>query len=143
MGAKLQLVKPTEGPRAAIIDEYGELKRQEAAFQPTADRLKYLRSVIAGWIPDTHPAEEGIEFHGLRYEVHATARANERRVANLAKILKFLGREKFFSVCRVAVGALEEALGKAAAAPWFVSERTGPRTISAVAKASPAARKAA
>jgi hypothetical protein len=137
--AKLQLVKltDTQTQREAICDEFGELKRKEAEFSPTATRLKILRDVIAGWVPIDHPADEGSSFCGKLYTVNVSMRQNERTPSSMAKLLAFLGPKKFFALCKVGIGALEDLLGKAVAATWLSEDRTGSRHVTAVAKARP------
>jgi hypothetical protein len=136
---KLQLVKPTDTQtqREAICDEFGELKRKEAEFAPTATRLKTVRDIIATWIPKDHPADLGSSFSGNLYTVNVSMRQNERTPSSMTKLLNFLGPKKFLSLCKIGVGALEDLLGKAIAATWLSEDRTGPRNITAVAKARP------
>lgn len=118
--------------RAAVVDEYGELKRKEAAFQPTVARLRVLRSFIEGWIPPDHPADQPLSFSGKLYDVNCTMRRQERRVSRLSALMRAIGRSRFFRVITVGVGVLEAEIGEEQAATWFDQKRTGPREISAV-----------
>lgn len=136
---KLQLVmSPTTPSRESILDEYGELSRQVAAFDPIKKRHEKLRTQILTWYPDL-PDEESKALSGDLYDVTITPRETQRRIINMSRVYRGLGRDKFFKVCKVTIEALEEAFGKIGAAAHLVSQQTGPRHVVAVAKASPAA----
>jgi hypothetical protein len=144
--SKLQLVKPEDAAlaqRHAIIDEFAELKRKEAAFNLVAPRLKLLRKTIEGWIPTGYPTDQPLSFSSPTNTVLCSMAENERYVKQPSRLLKFLGAAKFWALCSVGIGALEELMGKGDAAKWLTQDRTGPRKITAVANASPAAKEAA
>lgn len=147
MAAKLQLVKAeSASPDPAMLDEFGELKRQEAAFAKSKSRLEILRKNIAGCVPPNHPADQPVTFSGRLYDVNVSTQQNQRRVKSYPRLFKLLGWKRFSSVLAKLSGwvtALEAELGEEQAAAHFTEERTGPRTITAVAKASPAAPEAA
>jgi hypothetical protein len=138
---KLILVPPTETQkyRASLCDDFGELKRlddaNKLAHAPTAARLKLITEIIQSWVPSELAGDQDASFEGSFFTVTASIRTNETKVTSMAKLFKFLSATKFFLVCKIGVGALEENIGKAMAASWLVKDRTGYRTITAVAKA--------
>lgn len=142
MGAssKLRIASSADAGQAqrhAVIDEYGELKRKEAAFQPTAQRLKLLRETIAGWIPDSHPADQPLSFSSKLFTVNCSPCQVQRVVSDKRGLFRKLGTMKFIELVSIGVTALENALGEDVATSWLERKRIGPRSISAVANASP------
>lgn len=129
-----------------MIDEFGELKRREAEFGPVAARLRLLRETIASWLPEDHPGDQPATFQGSLYTVNLSIAQQQRKVTSFPRLFKVLGRTRFFGLLGKLQGwvsVLEGELGKEKAEFWLVQERTGSRTITAVAKASPAEPEAA
>lgn len=121
--------------RIQKIDEYGELKRQEALFKPASDRLKQLREEINGWYAN-EPADKPVTVHGRLYILTLTPRENERSIVSMAKLFTAAGRTTFLRLCRFPLTAFDQLK---LPAELVTTARTGPRTISAVPKSPMAA----
>jgi hypothetical protein len=124
----------TKQEQALLIDEYGELDRQIAAFASVPKRHKVLKDIIAGWF-DASPEEEH-EAHGRLYTVRISARAREHtflvdpknwRKSGMFRLYRFLGMERFFSTCKFPVSEVKALTPDPVA---FLEEtRTGTRTV--------------
>lgn len=122
-------------PKAAIVDEYGELDRQVQEFEPKRKRHEALKSQIKSWYDD-HPAEAEATAEGRLFRVQISARENESVIAK-ARAYKELGKERFLKVCSLTIKALKEALGEAGASALITKAPTGSRKLKVVAKAAP------
>lgn len=82
--------------RASIIDEFGELSRQIAVWQPVIRRRDELRRIIENWYALGDPQLGGIEY-GNVYQVVIGPRA-EHRIIDCRLLFEQLGDE-FFDNC--------------------------------------------
>jgi hypothetical protein len=137
--SKLQLVPPSDrNSKEAVIDEFGQLDREVAAFKPTLDRHKLLKEKILSWFPEL-PGDQAASVSGLLYDANISPRENERRILDMASVYKNVGKARFLEICKLTLKALEGTMGVEQAAAFFVSERTGPRKVTAIPKAPPRA----
>lgn len=123
--------------RAALVDEFGELSRQVAEFAPTQRRLEQLRVIIAGWYADADAAKEW-RVDGQVWALHVGMRERRRRITDMQRLYKVLGRDTFLRLASIAMDKLELQLSEEHLAGLVVAERTGPRRIAAVLRAPPA-----
>jgi hypothetical protein len=120
--------------RRGAVDEYGELCRQVAAFKPVLDRQKALEREIASWYDEQAP-EEAYEVEGTVYTVQISARKRERRITDLPALFKHLGKLEFVRWCTFPLSAIDKLIDKDLQSEFLTEERTGSRTVKAVAKA--------
>lgn len=124
--------KPTAAQMTAVIDEFGELSRKAALFKPTADRLEALKEEIRSWYAD-QPGDFTTQVSGQLYDVQVGPRRNERKVSNMAKLFRLVGRAAFLARCSFPLKSIDELFaGKPT--PFLVEDRTGNRDIKAVAR---------
>lgn len=71
--APITAKRPGRADRAAIVDEYGELRRKLALAKPDADRARELGEEIASWF-DGKPGDQEFEVEGRRYIGQVSAR---------------------------------------------------------------------
>ncbi len=144
MSTKARLVeaKAEDVSRAAIVDEYGELDRKIQEFKPTTKRYEELKKTIQGWYADL-PAEQSSVAEGKLYTVQVGARENRRKITNMLKVYRLIGMQKFLELCSISLEAIEKVIAPSRLEGIISSERTGPRTLRPVAKASPAVAQAA
>ena len=119
--------------KADVVDEYGELDRLIQAHKVIADRHELLKKTIKSWFDD-HPADQPAVANGRQYTLQISARQVERTLAP-ARVWKLVGRDKFLSICQIAIGKLEELVGKGEVAKLAVEAQTGSRRIKAIAAA--------
>jgi hypothetical protein len=122
--------------QSALIDEFGELDRQVQAFQPIVSRHEELKKIIKSWYDDW-PAEQAAIASGKLYTLQISPRENQRSIVSIAKVAKLLGAKVFQAMATVPIKALEDRLGKVAAAKLLCESRTGSRRIKTVANAAP------
>lgn len=123
--------------QAKVIDEYGELDRQVREFAPIAAKHESLKKIIKAWCEEM-PADEGAMLEGRQYKILVGARERERKFKSLSKVFKACGTlKRFLSVCTVAIGALEELIGKSQVESLVETTSTGTRRLRPIAKASP------
>jgi hypothetical protein len=127
--------------RSAIIDEYGELDRRIAEFKPICDRAAALKKEIVSWF-ERESADQSFVAEGLRYTVQISPKAVERRIVDMAKLFLRIGKAKFLELCRFPLAAIDQHIPAENHSEFLLSERSGNRSVKAVAKAS-AIRKAA
>jgi hypothetical protein len=130
-------VAPEAISNADLIDEFGELDRQVQQFKPQAERHEFLKKLIRSWFDDEPAAQTAIAT-GNVYEIQLTAKLKERTWTDIFKLYRALGREKFLSVCEVALGKAEELLGKPKVATLVSEALTGSRRLKPVLR-TPAA----
>ena len=117
-----------------IYDEFGELDRQIQAFKPVLDRYEKLKAQIKAEAEE-YPADQDFTLVGKLYDLQISAKANERKIRSVRAVYKALGSLKaFYEVVTVALGKLEERLGKEKVAELVEESRTGSRRIKAVAR---------
>lgn len=121
----------------AIVDEFGEIDRLVKAFAPTLRRHEELKKQIQSLAADK-PAEVDVSLDGRLYQVQISARKLERKIVDVPRVFVMLGKKRFLELCSMTLKALESAITPDRFAEIVVEDRTGSRTITAVAKASPA-----
>lgn len=117
----------------AQIDEFGELQRRVAEFQPTAKRSKELAEQIESWCTD-EPAGLSLVLEGERYTAQISAQKLESEVVDLPKLLKKIGPNRFLLLVKGLVTKARSVLTPEEAKIFVAEERTGSRTVKAVAK---------
>jgi hypothetical protein len=130
-----------------LIDKLGELRRKEAEFKPTADELKDVEKQLALAV-DAVPGDQSPSFPGNEYTLVVGLRDNRRTITRKWKaftILKrILGMKPLIELLTI---PLKEAIDKHVPMVehhlFLVSKRTGPRELTAVAKARTIPAKAA
>lgn len=120
--------------RAAIVDEYGELKRQIAEQKPVVDRAKLLENTIQSWFADA-PADQTFIVSGARYEAQVGMRSKKRRIFDTLKLFAILGKAKFFEWCTVPLEVIDRIVPEGLHSSFLTEERTGSRSVKPVAKA--------
>lgn len=128
--------------RAAVIDRYGELKRRAAEFKPTSDEAAKLGKEIASWYDD-EPADEAFVAAGNSYTVQIGQKAIERRITDMPRVLTIVGKSRFMQLCGFPLAAVDQHIAATQIPDVLSSERSGDRTVKAVAKVTPINRKAA
>lgn len=128
--------------RVAIIDRFGELKRRVAEFKPTSDEAAKLEKEIASWYED-EPADEAFVAAGNSYTVQIGPKALERRITDMPRVLTIVGKSRFLEICRFPLAAVDQHIPATQVPDVLSSERSGNRTVKAVAKVTPINRKAA
>jgi hypothetical protein len=125
----------------ALVDNYGEVDQRLELIESDrkillAQKKKLSEPLLAAYAE--LPADETAIAEGERYRVTIGAKENRRRITDLGKIFKIFGRDRFLELCDIALKKLEEGLAelkKSHLLPTLVvQERTGPRTLSAIAK---------
>lgn len=114
--------------RAARVDEFGELDRQITAMRPRVARLAVLRAEIQSWYAESDAAGT-FAVAGELYDVQIGAKA-QQRTPMMQKLYRFLGKVKFLENCTFPVSTAD----KLDASAFFQTERSGPRTVTAVAR---------
>jgi hypothetical protein len=124
-----------------MVDEYGELDRRIQLLAPDMARHDVLKRAIKSWF-DGLPADADGFVEGTIYRLHLSARERERRIRSLRELIAAIGLDKFLEIANVAIGPVEDLLGKTRTARLISEARTGSRRIKAVPK-RPASPKAA
>jgi hypothetical protein len=124
---------PDKAQAVKIIDEFGELTRQIATWQPRIDRVAELRKIIEGWFAND-VADESFTLDGKLYCVVLSARAKRRTIVGMTKLYKALGQKTFLEYCSFPLTILDELLRRLNldSAGIVNEERSGPRTVKAV-----------
>ncbi len=106
--------KPTAQERAkeqkrriAVIDELGDL---QIKLKPMQAREKVLLADVQSWCEE-YPAAAPVMFDGLKFTAAVSAKANTRKIGSMLKLFTIWGREKFLSLCKVSLEAIEKDLG--------------------------------
>jgi hypothetical protein len=120
--------------RPRVVDEFGELSRQIAAFKPVIDRHKVLEREIASWYDSDNPAE-AYEIEGSVYTAQVSARKRERRIVDMGKLFRHLGKLDFIRWCTFPLSAIDKLIASDLQSEFLTEERTGSRSVKAVAKA--------
>jgi hypothetical protein len=107
-----------------------------AAAAPAAKRYKELTKIITLRYAN-HPAGETATAEGFIYRILISEKREERKFGLAARIRIFalLGKKRALELFTVTLTAAEEApeVGKALVATMVTTERTGYRTLQAVA----------
>jgi hypothetical protein len=120
------------------IDELGALDAELAHVAPKIKRQKDLREIIREHYA-LAPANMPATASGKLYTVIVGEKGFERSVLSMPKLFKRLTPSVFFRNCKVTLGVLDVLLTKAEIAAFVVSEQTGYRPITTVAKAAASA----
>ena len=129
----VEVTVKSDQDQRALIDEYGELDRRMQLRAMDHARYETLKKAIKGWF-DTAPADADGTVEGDVYLLHLSARERERRVRDMRELVDVIGLDKVLELASVAIGALENLIGKARVAQLTVDARTGSRRIKAIAK---------
>lgn len=132
--------------RAAIIDELGEVERKfrlwSPGVNPHAARLAELRATVLGWYAGQPPGAEFVE-EGKAYRLQVKPCQYRRDMTVGAQKTAFTAMDKKgidpFLVFKSTQENIQKLLGEAFLEEIAPKKRTGPRTMSLVAKAGPAA----
>jgi len=116
-----------------MIDEYGELDRRMKLYAMDVQRYDTLKHAIKSWF-DQAPADADGTCEGNTYLLHLSARERERRIRDMHELVEVIGIDKFLEIASVAIGVLENLLGKDRVRPLIAEARTGSRRIKAIAK---------
>lgn len=120
---------PDKAQAAKIIDDFGELSRQIATWQPNIDRASELRKIIEGWfIHDV--ADESFTMDGKLYTVVLSPRAKKRTIVGMNKLYKLLGVKTFLEWCSFPLGVLDNL--HVDPTGIVAEERSGARSVKAV-----------
>ena len=131
--ATAEVAVPADRAQRQMADEYGELDRKMQLMSPDVARYDTLKRAIKGWFDRLPPEVDGI-VEGRVYRLHLSARERERRVRSMRDLVEVIGLDKFLELASVAIGPLEDLLGKTRAAALITEARTGSRRIKAVPK---------
>ena len=126
--------------RAALIDRYGELKRQIDEFKPTVEEAKKLEAEIASWYED-HPAEDAAIAEGAAYTVQVSPREFKREIYDKGKALHLVrkacgGITALLELLTLPLKVIDQYVPEQKQKLFLVKERTGPRTVKPVRKAA-------
>ena len=131
---------PDRAQAAKIIDEFGELTRQIATWQPKIDRASELRKIIERWF-ESDAGDESFTLDGKLYTVVLSARAKKRTIVGMQKLYKLLGVKTFIEWCTFPLAALDNL--HVDPTGIVTEERSGNRTVKAVLKEAAAGSKVA
>lgn len=131
----IPIAPPTD--RAKIIDEYGELDRKVQEFEPLRKQHEKLKSVIKYWYVDAAPEATPIA-QGKLYEIQVGACERARTWKSIPAVVRAVGGiQAFYGICSVAIGAVENIIGKSKTAALLAETQSGSRRIKAVPKSVP------
>lgn len=119
-------------PRAAIVDEIGDLESLLAPLKPKQARLDALRTELRASYDDA-PGAEAFRADGTRYFVMVGERGDQT-VVDTAKLYKRIGWKAFLVLANVTVKALWALPKEVQAECKSTSENTGPRPLKVLAK---------
>lgn len=131
--ATAEVAVPVDRAQRQMVDEYGELDRRMQLTAPDVARYDVLKRAIKSWF-DVMPADADGVLEGRVYRLHLSARERERRVRSMRDLVEVIGLDKLLELANVAIGPLEDLLGKTRAAALITEARTGSRRIKAVPK---------
>lgn len=142
--------KSLEANRRAVVDEFGEVYRQERLWTPsvnphTARRVE-LAALISDWYADS-PADSPDTIEGKQYRLEVKPCQFERVLtpetqAAAFKRMRLLELDPF-TVFGATQAAIQKHLGEGFLDKHAPKVRTGRRAFSVIAKAAPALGKAA
>lgn len=118
-------------PKIAIIDEFGKLDAEIAAFKPKLQRHQELRETILAW-HQALPAAQSAEEAGKTCKVLVMPRDNERviTVEGKRKLYRLWGASDFLERCKIALKQLPDP--KDPGGKYTAQERTGPRHLKVI-----------
>lgn len=123
----------TDVEQRRMIDEYGELDRRMQLRASDVARFEVLKRAIKSWFDAAPPDADGT-VEGEVYLLHLSARERERRVRDMRELLEVIGIDALLELATVALGALEDRIGKTRVDALAIEARTGSRRIKAVPK---------
>lgn len=130
-------MQPASCDRAAIVDEFGELRRRIAEsklqLQPTLERADALESQILSWY-EHEPPDQSFVADGHRYSVQVGARHWERKITGLRRLFRFLGQRRFLDLCTFPLKSIDKAIPEVEQSQFVEKTRTGPRSLKPVAR---------
>jgi len=122
-----------EPSREEIVDEFSKLDGQLQPIKPLLKRHDELRKKIQGWY-DNEPAEQAFTVNGENGNVvSVSARSHETKIVAMSKLFTSLGKARFIALVHMPLKNLYSAFSRDAAADYVETERTGSRTVRAVA----------
>lgn len=131
--AALEIALPADLEQRKLVDEFGELDRRLQLMKRDVERYEVLKRAIKSWFDQT-PADADGTVEGEVYHLHISGRERERRVRDMHELVKAVGLEKVLELANVALGAIEDLIGKTRLEALTVEARTGSRRIKAVPK---------
>jgi len=129
----VELAIPTDLEMRKICDEFGELDRRRQLHASDDARYESLKRAIKSWF-DAAPADADGTVEGEVYLLHLSARERERRVRDMRELLEVIGLDALLEIATVALGALEDRIGRTRVDALAIEARTGSRRIKAVPK---------
>lgn len=106
-------------------------------IKPKQQRHDALRKEIAGWY-DGENATVGFVAQGAEFGVIVGPRARERRVTNMARLAKLLGK-RLVDYCTVPLSAIDRLFDAEQQKEFITESQTGSRTVRVIPKAQAAA----
>jgi hypothetical protein len=129
----VELALPADAEMRKICDEFGELDRRRQLHASDDARYESLKRAIKSWFDQAPPDADGT-VEGEVYLLHLSARERERRVRDMRELLEVIGIDALLELATVALGALEDRIGKTRVEALAIEARTGSRRIKAVPK---------
>ena len=129
----VELAIPTDLEMRKIVDEFGELDRRRQLHASDDARYESLKRAIKSWFDAAPPDADGT-VEGEVYLLHLSARERERRVRDMRELLEVIGLDALLEIATVALGALEDRIGRTRVDALAIEARTGSRRIKAVPK---------
>lgn len=122
----------TAKEKRAAIDAYGELYKQQKEIE---GQLAILKPQIMGMLPANHPPGEAYMVEGDEFTIVIKAAEWQRKIMDMARVLKRVGRAAFLAACTFPLRALDELVPDEAERANLVSrEQTGPRKLEVIRK---------
>lgn len=131
--ASVEVTVQSDAEQRKMIDQYGELDRRMQLQHFDTARYETLKRAIKGWFDDV-PADADAIVEGDVYLLHLSARERERRIRDMRELVDVIGLDKVLELATVAIGALEDLLGKSRVSQLTVDARSGSRRIKAIPK---------
>ena len=123
----------TEPDRAAIIDEYGRLSTHLKGLNEKIKRQEQLRKMILTWYTGGE-VDQAFDEDGQLFSVHIGPCALQRSIRSMVALKDRLGLTKFLKLCSFSLERLDTVLLPEDQSTFVVQQRTGPRTVIAIAK---------
>lgn len=122
----------TAKEKRAAIDAYGALHKQQKEIEA---HLAILKSQVMAMLPADHPAGEAYMVEGDEFTIVIKAAEWQRKILDIARVVKRVGRAAFLAACTFPLKALDELVPDEAERAKLVSrEQTGPRKLEVVKK---------
>lgn len=122
----------TAKEKRAAIDAYGALHKQQKEIEA---QLALLKAHVMAMLPADHPACEAYMVEGDEFTIVIKAAEWQRKILDIARVVKRVGRAAFLAACTFPLKALDELVPDEAERAKLVSrEQTGPRKLEVVKK---------